>query len=349
MRNISRVLVGAAALFTAEAQAQAPEPPQPRLRRQRQAVVEEVREIRRTGPGGPGDHTVRFAWSAEAFEGKEPVKNAPYSASAVTELEQTLGDGNRIRQKTTSQLARDREGRTRRELALSVVGPLAVGAETPRMVFLQDPVAGTSYTLDPERKVARKMPSPTVHVLGSPAADGADSKGKRIQRIERIDDSHFELPVPGPGPEMALGPPAPVPLVLPHPIGAIGVTRRLPPAKTEDLGSQVMEGVRVQGTRSTVTIPAGEVGNERPLSTVSERWFSPELGVVVMSRHSDPRLGTTTYRLTDLRRGDPEPALFQVPAGYTVKDEPARTMLLRRRLHESPATGEATGPAAPAR
>jgi hypothetical protein len=343
MKNVSRMIACALATLAGAAGAQA-QPPRP-------VQIEEVREIRHLGPGA-GDHTVKFAWAAEAFEGKEPVKNAPYSANAVTEIEQTLGDGNRIRQKTTSQLARDREGRTRRELALSAVGPLAVGADAPRMVFLQDPVAGTSYTLDAETKTARTRPRPT-QTLRQQVIALPDGKGKRTERIERVGervlriDDRMEIAVPGPeGGTPGMGPP--VPLTLPHPVGAVGmVTRKLPPPKTEDLGTQVMEGVRVQGTRSTITIPAGEIGNERPIVTINERWSSPELGVVVMSRHSDPRLGTTTYRLTDLRRNDPDPGLFQVPPGYTVKEDAPRTLMLRR-LQGSP-TGEATGPAAPTR
>jgi hypothetical protein len=244
------------------------------------------------------------------------VKNAPYSATAVTEIEQTLGDGNRIRQKTTSQLARDREGRSRRELTLGAVGPLAMGGDKPRMVFVQDPVSGQSYTLDSERKTALRTPRPT-ELLTSP---GADDKPARNGDLDV-----FTIPVPPPGPHGG------APLVIPAPAGALGGIARLPKPKTEDLGSQLIEGVRAQGTRSTVTIAAGEIGNERPLVTVSERWFSPDLGVVVMSKHSDPRLGTTTYRLTDLRRGDPDPALFQVPSDYTVKDDGAHRILLRKR------------------
>lgn len=284
---------------------------------QERHTIEEVREIRRVGEGPGGDHTLQFAWSAEAFDGKQPVKNAPYSATAVTEVEQTLGDGNRIHQKTRSQLARDREGRTRKELNLAAVGPLAVGGTTPKMIFLQDPVAGTSYHLDTESKIARKLPRPTELGLPVPV------KGKRIERVE-----DFFAVAPAPGPEG----------MVPHriaikPLGGVGmVVKGMPAPRSEDLGIQVLEGVRAQGTRTTATIPAGAIGNEKPIVTVSERWFSPDLGVVVMSKHSDPRLGTTTYRLTDLVRNDPAPALFQVPSDYTVKEDGGRAIIMRKRL-----------------
>ena len=88
----------------------------------------------------------------------------------------------------------------------------------------------------------------------------------------------------------------------------------------EDLGKQVIEGVEAEGTRTTVTIPAGEIGNERPIEIVNERWYSPELQLVVMTRHSDPRSGETTYRLTNINRTEPAKSLFEVPGDYTIKE-----------------------------
>jgi len=87
----------------------------------------------------------------------------------------------------------------------------------------------------------------------------------------------------------------------------------------DQLGKQIIEGVEAEGTRTTVTIPAGEIGNERPIEIVSERWYSPELQLVVMTRHSDPRFGETTYKLTNINRTEPAKTLFEVPADYTIK------------------------------
>jgi hypothetical protein len=72
-----------------------------------------------------------------------------------------------------------------------------------------------------------------------------------------------------------------------------------------------------------VTIPAGTIGNQAPIEMISERWFAPELGVVVMSRRTDPRFGETTYRLQNIARGEPSPELFEVPADYTIEAMPA--------------------------
>jgi hypothetical protein len=107
-------------------------------------------------------------------------------------------------------------------------------------------------------------------------------------------------------------------------------------AKTESLGTQVIEGVEAQGTRTRTVIGAGEIGNERPIEIVSERWYSPELQVVVKSLHSDPRLGETTYRLTGLSRGEPDRSLFEVPADFKVSDEPIRKVFRRKLKDEKP-------------
>ena len=92
----------------------------------------------------------------------------------------------------------------------------------------------------------------------------------------------------------------------------------------ESLGSREIAGVTAQGTRSTYVVPAGRIGNERPLIVVSERWSSKDLGVDLETRHVDPRMGETRFRLTEIQQGEPDHALFEVPAGYTVEDGPPR-------------------------
>ena len=99
-----------------------------------------------------------------------------------------------------------------------------------------------------------------------------------------------------------------------------GIAESASSTKTEDLGQQTIEGVVAQGTRTTAVIPAGQIGNERDVNIVSERWFSQELGVVVMSKHSDPRMGETVYKLTNVNRSEPLHSMFEVPADYTVND-----------------------------
>jgi hypothetical protein len=84
--------------------------------------------------------------------------------------------------------------------------------------------------------------------------------------------------------------------------------------REEGLGTREIEGISCKGTRTIATTPAGAIGNEHAINSVTERWVSPELQVVVMSRRSDPRFGETTYRLTKITRDEPPAALFAVPA-----------------------------------
>lgn len=86
----------------------------------------------------------------------------------------------------------------------------------------------------------------------------------------------------------------------------------------ESLGMQAIEGVEVEGSRVTKTIPTGAIGNDRPIAIIQENWYSPELQLDVMSRKSDPRTGETTFRLSGIRRSEPAADLFQVPAGYRI-------------------------------
>ena len=86
--------------------------------------------------------------------------------------------------------------------------------------------------------------------------------------------------------------------------------------KTESLGRQTIAGVEAEGTRTTVTIPVGQIGNDRPIEIVSERWESIELKVVVLSKHKDPRLGEVTYRLASINRSEQPKSLFEAPADY---------------------------------
>jgi len=89
----------------------------------------------------------------------------------------------------------------------------------------------------------------------------------------------------------------------------------------EELGTQTIEGVRAEGLRFTTTYPIGSENNDRPIVVTRETWRSPELKVVLIAKHNDPRNGERTEKLTNLRLGDVDPALFQIPSDYTIKDE----------------------------
>lgn len=280
------------------------------------------------GPqGGPPPPDANFVFMASESFGGKTVKGAPYSAEAVTESIQTLADGNRIINRTTSSVYRDSEGRTRRDQSLKGLGILGGAGEEPvQTIFINDPVAGVTYSLDSRSRTAHKSVPFTFEFTKK--ADGT---------VSTIEGRTFEFKVaPGAAAGTASGnvimtaplpPPGPG-VRVPHPEeGATTFVFRSKSAnandvKEEQLGKQTIEGVEAEGTRTTMTIPAGEIGNERAIEIVSERWYSPELQLVVMTRHSDPRFGETTYKLTNINRAEQAKSLFEVPSGYTVKEGP---------------------------
>jgi hypothetical protein len=105
----------------------------------------------------------------------------------------------------------------------------------------------------------------------------------------------------------------------------------------EDLGTQTIAGVTAQGTRLTRIIPAGQIGNENPITIVHERWYSNDLQMVVMSKRSDPWSGETTYTLTKINRTEPEASLFTVPSAYTVTQGHRRMPRMGRDQASPPA------------
>ena len=117
---------------------------------------------------------------------------------------------------------------------------------------------------------------------------------------------------------------------------------------TDALGTQNINGVNAEGTRVTHTIPAGQIGNDQPIKVVFERWYSPELQVVVKSTRTDPRFGTTTYSLTNIQRSEPATSLFSVPSDYTVTEGgPGLRNRLRHFRGGPPAGGTADTPPPP--
>jgi hypothetical protein len=279
-------------------------------------------------PPPPGD--ILFMASEINFGGKV-VKGAPYSAQAVTETVQTLGDGNRIVNKTTSALYRDNDGRTRRELTIKMLGSLGDSGEPLQTVFINDPIAGVSYSLDSKSRTAHKsIPFKLTQKFKTGGPLPSVEEGHRFDfRVEEGPVAGVVVKTPPPGVQAA--PEAVDKLKTEYSFriqtesagGATYMFRRKGPNENEvkeQLGKQNIEGVEAEGTRSTITIPAGEIGNERPIEIVSERWYSLELQMDVMTRHSDPRSGETIYRLTNISRLEPAKSLFEVPTDYTISE-----------------------------
>jgi hypothetical protein len=165
--------------------------------------------------------------------------------------------------------------------------------------------------LDTNTKTVRKMPSPDQGLAKLKAELGQVES----RRITTATVSHLEVGASGGAGFIASGPDVAVKAKLRAEMDANQN------AQKESLGTQMIEGVQAEGTRTTLTIPAGAIGNDLPIQIVSERWYSPELQTVVMTKHSDPRMGDTVYRLTNINRNEPAPSLFQAPPDYTVASE----------------------------
>jgi hypothetical protein len=241
------------------------------------------------------------------------VKDAPFSAEAITEFTQTLGDGNRIERTFRASIARDSQGRTRREEQVALLGPLAGAGEPPTLVTLSDPVAGVHYTIDDKLKVARRDRVFT-------------------QKIEALPKLLPPGAVPADATTFSLATPVDAPGIG----GAFFVGDVLKQnAVVEKLGPRTIEGVQAEGTRSTTTIPAGAIGNQLPIDVVTERWISNELQVPVLITRRDPRSGETTYRLTNIVRAEPPQDLFTVPRDYRMEDMSDRLFKIREKLEKA--------------
>jgi hypothetical protein len=216
------------------------------------------------------------------------VTGAPYSAEEVTEHVQTLADGTHITQPAPRTVFyRDSLGRTRIEHSFPLP-PGASGGAGPNMIEISDPVSGARYTLDPRSRTARKFPS-----APPPPPTGTMATSQRFA----VPAANPALPLPSPDSQ----PPR-------------------PQFSHESLGTQTIDGVLAEGARTTVTYPIGAVGNDRPITTVSETWTSPELKTVVLRKNSDPRNGESITRLTNISRVEPDPSLFQIPSDYEIVD-----------------------------
>lgn len=245
-----------------------------------------------------------------AFQAKV-TPNAPYSGEATTESVMTLADGNRIVRRTTTRIYRDSAGRTRQE----TVAP--DGQVTS--VVITDPVAKFSLVLDPRTQTGNR--ANMAYYFQTRTDSGEPGRQTIIHKMAGAEGGTVAVagePLPPPAGQQ-------VQQSIVVTAGAGGVLRILTTnaakgeTTREDLGEQAFDGVLAKGTRTTIVIPAGAVDNELPLRIVSEEWVSPELQVLLMTKHSDPRVGETTYRLANVVRAEPPRSLFEPPAGFTVK------------------------------
>ncbi|MGZ5198146.1 MAG: hypothetical protein ACXWC4_00080 [Telluria sp.] len=299
----------------------------------------------------PGDANVVINTTMLRMHGKT-ITNAPYSAQEVMERQQTLADGNQIVNTTTSMSYRDSQGRVRDEHR-DRKGELTT-------ITITDPVANLTWVLHPKDKTATRMQGGNAARAAAEAAraaaeasragaeagraaaaaararidelrkegklpavehgpDGSEIIVKRVQRDNAEGMQHIQENVRIIAKEMtetrmrelsSLGPM----------LASVGDFRWAGKATTKDLGTRDIAGVKAQGKLRSYEIPAGEIGNAKPIVVSDESWWSPDLQITVYSKHSDPRSGDNIYRVDNLKRDEPAAALFTVPSDYTVKD-----------------------------
>jgi hypothetical protein len=227
-----------------------------------------------------------------------PVKGAPFCATVVTEHTQMLSDGNRIHTTDNSNLCRDSEGRTRRESAVNLMGA-APQTSSPKLITIVDPVAGVRYLLDTDNKIAQKMP-----LLAGVVPDGPPAPPGKGQIM-------IYQHTGGPGSDVVFNK-----TIVNKDGPDLGESA---PTK-ESLGDQTIEGIHATGTRVTTTVPAGKMGNEKPITVTSEHWYSPELKATIMTKHDDPWAGELKTEFKNVSTAEPDSSLFAVPADYKVVD-----------------------------
>jgi hypothetical protein len=244
------------------------------------------------------------------------VTNAPYSGEHMTESSQTLADGTHITRPIGpwEKTWRDSQGRVRTERSIFAgLGGDTTVKDVPAIIEINDPVAGFIYLVDDVKHVAHRAkiaPMPQRSAAMARPANPAAAAGRAMTGTVVSPGTIAGVAgaaggTAGPLPSQAIGPNAAV----------------RPKMSTEDLGTQMIDGVLVYGTRQTTIMPVGSEGNDRPITTTSETWVSRDLGLTVLSTNYSPLNGTSTTKIANLSTIEPDPALFMVPIGYTIVDE----------------------------
>ncbi|HET9401312.1 MAG TPA: hypothetical protein VFO34_10200 [Candidatus Acidoferrales bacterium] len=225
-----------------------------------------------------------------------PVTDAPYCGQEIFEHTQKLSDGTNIDRKLTTSVCRDAQGRERRE--------------NDSTITITDPVEGASYHIDKASHTATRSPMGVLKIAvdKTPAGSATLNIVTGNVTVIPLNDGGARGMVDG-ATAAASGSP-----------GARGGRGSSMDQDVESLGVKMMEGLMVEGSRTTRVIPSGQIGNDRPIESVYENWYSKDLHVTVLRRVTDPMNGNTLNQLTDIQRSTPNPALFSVPPGYAVRD-----------------------------
>jgi len=238
-----------------------------------------------------------FTIAEQEFDYKR-IKSAPFSALLTIETTLRFRDASDRPVTKLYSIARDVEGRVRREDQTQSLSNSAEG-QKHETVIINDFVASLTYILKPRLQLARISP------LNSSMGKKADGAGTNYPRAKA--DKRYQM--------------------LPQ--GSVSTSSDRPATSGSDsrsttiedsLGKKELEGVEVEGTKLTTTIPAGVFGNPKQIVIVEERWYCSELQTMVLIKHSDPRFGDSSYRLTNIVRTEPSHELFVVPSDYKTKN-----------------------------
>ncbi len=274
-----------------------------------------------------------------SFASQKVVKNKPFSAESISESIQTLPDGNRIKRSSTVKMFRDSEGRFRREnigseenngsYAFDTSG-FALGLWSSNTISITDPVSSVRYILNSKNKTARQFDN---KLLGTVNVFGSDDKGLK-EKLELFKNKEGEIKVLREKLELLKNKEGEIKKDQNIFEGNQGVTtiqgnsgvvvlKNSSPllsysVKPESLGTKMIEGVQAEGTRMVMTIEAGAIGNELPIETTYEKWYSKGLDMIVYSRNYDPRYGEKIYRIINIDRSEPDISLFKIPSDYKI-------------------------------
>ena len=229
--------------------------------------------------------------------GPSTEKGRPFSADVIDEDDRYLADGNHIHRENHGKVFRDSEGRSRNEVAMG-----GMAGSTPWFhITILDPMQNVFILLDPQNKIAN------VRHFGVPSRPADFKAAPRATQ-------------PAPAARSGTATPATVAQTRSESSPEVEGPRPSRRFSREDLGTMEIEGFVVRGTRITTTIPAGEMGNDKPMTSTTERWVSEDLKMELLTKSSSPESGQHTHRVVNIRSGEPDPLLFQPPADYTVKE-----------------------------
>ena len=257
-------------------------------------------------------------------------KNAPFSAVVITQYDRALDNGGHIHRETRGKIFRDSQGRTRTE---SEMPAPQLGADKYQHITINDPVQQVVINLNVKYKTATiyhfgEGIGPTAPIGSQNAAASSPRPGTSTARSgSTIQVGPGAGPGVAPDPQIAAGAlngPSPD-----HRTPAKGTTTSKLGAniytsgidtKTVSLGNRTIEGVMATGTQTTRTLDAELMGTDKPVVSVNEIWYSPELGTRVLTETDDGQSGHSTMKLVNIVRSEPDPQLFQVPPEYQVKE-----------------------------